>query len=46
MRQILYERNPAPGKLDVLGVDDWPMWEKEVSEQEQSYLTRTIYTVR
>ncbi|MCB1866135.1 MAG: cupin domain-containing protein [Chromatiales bacterium] len=31
MQPILYERRPAPGKLDVMGVDDWPIWEKEVS---------------
>lgn len=31
MDQILFEHNPAPGKLDVMGVYDWPIWEKEVS---------------
>ena len=30
--RILYEHNPAPGKLDVLGVEEWPIWEKEPSE--------------
>jgi hypothetical protein len=35
--QILYERNPAPGKLDVLGVEGWPMWEKEPSEFPWTY---------
>ncbi|MFO8024724.1 cupin domain-containing protein [Thiohalophilus sp.] len=29
--QILVERNPSPAKLDVIGVYDWPIWEKEVS---------------
>ena len=31
MNQILYERNPAFGKLEVMGVFDWPIWEKEAS---------------
>jgi len=35
--QILYEHNPAPGKLDVLGVEEWPIWEKEVSVFPWSY---------
>lgn len=38
--QILYEHNPAPGKLDVLGVEEWPIWEKEVSTFPWNY-TRT-----
>lgn len=29
--QILVERNPSPAKLDVIGVYDWPIWEKEIS---------------
>ncbi|MFP3872853.1 MAG: cupin domain-containing protein, partial [Thiohalophilus sp.] len=29
--QILVERNPSPAKLDVMGVYDWPIWEKEES---------------
>ncbi len=37
MSQILYERNPAPGKLDVLNVDEWPIWEKEISEFPWTY---------
>ncbi len=35
--QILYEHNPAPGKLDVLGVEEWPIWEKEPSEFPWTY---------
>jgi hypothetical protein len=31
MSDILIEHNPSPAKLDVIGVDDWPIWEKEVS---------------
>ncbi|MBL7002959.1 MAG: cupin domain-containing protein [Gammaproteobacteria bacterium] len=37
MDQILYEHRPALGKLDVLGVDEWPIWEKEVSEFPWTY---------
>ena len=28
--QILLERNPAPVKLEVLGVYDWPIWRPTV----------------
>lgn len=28
---ITVEHNPAPAKLDVMGVYDWPVWSKEVS---------------
>lgn len=31
MDKILIERNPSPAKLEVMGVDDWPIWTKEVS---------------
>lgn len=31
MEPIVWEHKPSPAKLDVLGVDDWPIWEKEVS---------------
>lgn len=31
MDSILREHNPSPMKLDVMGVDDWPIWKKEVS---------------
>ncbi len=31
MDRILVERNVSPAKLEVLGVDDWPIWTKEVS---------------
>ena len=37
MDTILYERNASPAKLDVLGVFDWPIWEKEVSTFPWSY---------
>ncbi len=45
MEQITVEHNPAPAKLEVLGVHSWPLWEKEIStfpwtytEQERCYL--------
>lgn len=31
MDQILIEHNPSSAKLDVMGVYDWPIWQKEVS---------------
>ncbi len=31
MDSILHEHNPSPMKLDVMGVDVWPIWKKEVS---------------
>jgi len=31
MDQILVEHNPSPAKLEVIGVYDWPIWNKEVS---------------
>ena len=43
--QILVEHNASPAKLDVMGVFDWPIWQKEVStfpwkydQQETCYL--------
>ncbi len=44
---IYCEHNPSPAKLEVLGVYDWPVWSKEVSEfpwtykeQESCYIIR------
>lgn len=31
MDSITVESKPSPAKLDVMGVEDWPVWEKEVS---------------
>lgn len=31
MNKIQVEHNPAPAKLEVLGIYDWPIWEKEIS---------------
>lgn len=31
MSDITIEHNVSPAKLDAMGVDGWPIWEKEVS---------------
>ncbi len=31
MDSITVESKPSPAKLDVMGVEDWPVWEKEAS---------------
>lgn len=46
MNTILVEHNVTPAKLDVLYVEDWPIWTKEVSEFEWTYdKTETCYIV-
>ena len=35
--EITIEHNPAPVKLEVMGVYDWPIWTKEVSTFPWSY---------
>jgi uncharacterized cupin superfamily protein len=47
MITILCEHHPAPMKLEVLGVYDWPVWKKDVSrfprsadQQETCYFVR------
>lgn len=40
MSEILVEHNPSPAKLDVIGVYDWPIWEKEVSKFDWHYDTK------
>lgn len=40
MDQILYERHASPAKLEILGVYDWPIWEKEVSSFDWVYEQR------
>ena len=32
MNEITVEHNPSPAKLEVMGVYDWPVWTKEVSQ--------------
>jgi uncharacterized cupin superfamily protein len=34
---ILCEHKPSPAKLEVLGVEDWPIWRKEVSKFPWAY---------
>ena len=46
MDQITIEHNVTPAKLDVLYVDDWPVWSKEVSEFDWEYdQTETCYII-
>ena len=52
MNQILCEHKPSPAKLDILGVYDWPIWEKEPAEfpwrydkDETCYILRGRFTV-
>jgi uncharacterized cupin superfamily protein len=40
MDKILIEHNPSPAKLEVIGVYDWPIWEKEVSTFPWTYDTK------
>ncbi|AGA91167.1 putative enzyme of the cupin superfamily [Thioflavicoccus mobilis 8321] len=49
---ILHEHKPSPAKLEVLGVEDWPIWTKEVStfpwrydREETCYVLRGRFTV-
>ena len=46
MDNIIVEHNVPPAKLDVLYVDDWPTWEKEVSEFDWQYdQSETCYII-
>ena len=46
MDSITIEHNVTPAKLDVLFVDDWPVWSKEVSEFDWEYdQTETCYII-
>ncbi len=42
MEKILIEHNPAPAKLEVMGVFDWPIWTKEASTFPWTYDSREI----
>jgi hypothetical protein len=45
--EILCERKPSPAKLEVLGVEQWPIWKKEPSTFPWNYdQTETCYIVR
>ncbi|HEC13561.1 MAG TPA: DUF861 domain-containing protein [Acidiferrobacteraceae bacterium] len=37
MNLITVEHNPSPAKLEVMGIDDWPIWAKEVSTFDWTY---------
>jgi hypothetical protein len=37
MNEISIEHNPSPAKLEVMGVYDWPIWIKEISQFPWSY---------
>jgi uncharacterized cupin superfamily protein len=39
MRDITIEHNPVPAKLEVMGIFDWPIWEKEASTFPWTYDT-------
>ncbi len=44
MSDILVEHHPSPAKLEVMGVESWPTWSKEVSEFPWHYdQTETCY---
>jgi len=46
MNAILIEHNVTPAKLDVLYIEDWPLWSKEVSEFDWTYdNTETCYVI-
>lgn len=49
---ILVEHNPSPAKLEVLGVDDWPIWRKgpgsfpwHYAQTERCYILRGRFAV-
>ena len=45
--QIHCEHRPSPAKLEILGVYDWPTWEKEISEFPWQYdREETCYFLR
>ena len=39
MSEITIEHNVAPAKLEVIGVYDWPIWNKEASTFDWTYDT-------
>jgi uncharacterized cupin superfamily protein len=39
MSDIRIEHKPSHAKLDAMGVDDWPIWTKEVSKFPWTYDT-------
>ena len=52
MEQILVEHHASQAKLDIMGVFDWPVWQKEPStfpwtynEQETCYILKGRFRV-
>lgn len=44
MSKILVEHDPSPMKLEVMGVEEWPIWTKEASTFQWHYeQTETCY---
>jgi uncharacterized cupin superfamily protein len=44
---ILVEHKPSPAKLEVLGVEDWPIWRREPGAFPWQYTqTETCYILR
>ncbi len=37
MQKISIEHHASPAKLDILGIDGWPVWNKEVSRFDWHY---------
>ncbi len=37
MTQILVEHKASPAKLEIMGVYEWPEWDKDVSEFDWTY---------
>ena len=45
--KIIFERNPAPTKLEIQGVYEWPIWKKEASKFPWTYVrTEVCYILR
>ncbi|MFZ0789428.1 MAG: cupin domain-containing protein [Chromatiaceae bacterium] len=45
--EILVEHKPSPAKLEVLGVEGWPIWRREPGTFPWSYAqTETCYVLR
>lgn len=46
-QEIRCEHKPSPAKLEVLGIDHWPLWRKEISTFTWHYTkTETCYVLR
>ena len=46
MSKVLIEQNPSPMKLEVLGVDDWPVTREAIGTSERHYpYSETSYII-